>query len=94
MGFIGEGVIEGSCADKHQKREDAVKAVCDALDHKSGRKAFLLMTAGPSKTRMVIGLDDVWLQHGWGKNILFPKDRNSPAIQAKRGFVNLRRVCP
>ena len=70
-------------------QEGAIKAVCDALDRKNRRKALLVMATGSGKTRTVIALCDVLLQHGWVKNILFLADRNSLVTQAKRSFVNL-----
>ena len=45
--------------------------------------------SGSGKTRTVIALCDVLLQHGWVKNILFLADCNSLVTQAKRSFVNL-----
>ena len=70
-------------------QEGAIKAVCDAFDRKNRRKALLVMATGSGKTRTVIALCDVLLQHGWVKNILFLADRNSLVIQAKKNFVNL-----
>ncbi|MBQ6419951.1 MAG: DEAD/DEAH box helicase family protein [Clostridia bacterium] len=70
-------------------QEAAIKAVCDAFDVKNRRKALLVMATGSGKTRTVIALCDVLLQHGWVKNILFLADRNSLVTQAKRSFVNL-----
>lgn len=70
-------------------QEGAVKAVCDSFDEKKRRKALLVMATGSGKTRTVIALTDVLLQHGWIKNILFLADRNSLVTQAKRSFVNL-----
>ncbi len=70
-------------------QEGAIKAVCDALDKKNRRKALLVMATGSGKTRTVIGLCDVLLQHNWVKNILFLADRNSLVTQAKRSFVNM-----
>ena len=70
-------------------QEGAIKAVCDAFDRKNRRKALLVMATGSGKTRTVIALCDVLLQHGWVKNILFLADRNSLVTQAKRKFVNL-----
>ena len=70
-------------------QEAAIKAVCDAFGNKSRRKALLVMATGSGKTRTVIELCDVLLQHGWVKNILFLADRNSLVTQAKRSFVNL-----
>ena len=52
-------------------QEGAIKAVCDAFDKKNRRKALLVMATGSGKTRTVIALCDVLLQHGWVKNILF-----------------------
>ncbi len=69
-------------------QEGAIKAVCDTLS-KNRRKALLVMATGSGKTRTVIGLCDVLLQHGWVKNILFLADRNSLVTQAKRSFVNM-----
>ncbi len=70
-------------------QEAAIKAVCDSFGNKNRRKALLVMATGSGKTRTVIGLCDVLLQHGWVKNILFLADRNSLVTQAKRSFVNL-----
>ena len=69
-------------------QESAIKATCDAFA-RSRRKALLVMATGSGKTRTVIALCDVLLQHGWVKNILFLADRNSLVTQAKRSFVNL-----
>lgn len=70
-------------------QEAAVKSVCDAFDEKNRRKALLVMATGSGKTRTVIALVKVLLQHGWIKNVLFLADRNSLVTQAKRSFVNL-----
>ena len=70
-------------------QEAAIKATCESLDKKNRRKALLVMATGSGKTRTVIALCDVLLQHGWIKNILFLADRNSLVTQAKRNFVNL-----
>ena len=70
-------------------QEGAVKAVCEAFDKKNRRKALLVMATGSGKTRTVIALCDVLLQHGWVKNILFLADRNALVTQAKRSFANL-----
>ncbi|MEG1752814.1 MAG: DEAD/DEAH box helicase family protein [Christensenella sp.] len=67
----------------------AIKAVCDAFDKRNRIKALLVMATGSGKTRTVIALCDVLLQHGWVKNILFLADRNSLVTQAKRSFVNM-----
>ena len=69
-------------------QQGAIRAVCDTL-MKNRRKALLVMATGSGKTRTVIALCDVLLQHGWVKNILFLADRNSLVTQAKRSFVNL-----
>ena len=47
------------------------------------------MATGSGKTRTVIALCKVLLEHGWVKNILFLADRTSLVTQAKRAFVNL-----
>ncbi len=70
-------------------QEGAIRAVCQALDEKNRRKALLVMATGSGKTRTVIALCKVLLDHGWVKNILFLADRNSLVTQAKRSFVNL-----
>lgn len=70
-------------------QEGAIKAVCDSFGRKNRRKALLVMATGSGKTRTVIALADVLLQHGWVKNVLFLADRNSLVTQAKRSFVNL-----
>lgn len=69
-------------------QEGAIKAACDAFA-RNRRKALLVMATGSGKTRTVIALCDVLLQHGWVRNILFLADRNSLVTQAKRSFVNL-----
>ncbi len=81
-------VINKSIAGRYYQ-EAAIKSVCDAFDTKNRRKALLVMATGSGKTRTVIELCDVLLQHGWVKNILFLADRNSLVAQAKRNFVNL-----
>ncbi|MBR2028850.1 MAG: DEAD/DEAH box helicase family protein [Oscillospiraceae bacterium] len=70
-------------------QEAAIKAVCKSFDTDNRRKALLVMATGSGKTRTVMALCDVLLQHGWVKNILFLADRNSLVTQAKRSFVNL-----
>ena len=70
-------------------QEGAIKAVCESFDKKNRRKALLVMATGSGKTRTVIGLTKVLLEHGWIKNILFLADRNSLVTQAKRAFVNM-----
>ncbi len=70
-------------------QEGAIKAVCEAFGKKNRRKALLVMATGSGKTRTVIALCDVLLQHGWVKNILFLADRNALVTQAKKNFVNL-----
>ena len=70
-------------------QEGAIKSVCHAFEVDNERKALLVMATGSGKTRTVIGLVDILLQHGWIKNVLFLADRNSLVTQAKRSFVNL-----
>ena len=70
-------------------QEGAIKAVCDSFGKKNRRKALLVMATGSGKTRTVIALCDVLLNHGWIKNILFLADRNSLVTQAKRSFYNM-----
>ena len=85
--------LKNVMVDKHiagrYYQESAIKAVCDSFDRRNRRKALLVMATGSGKTRTVIALCDVLLQHGWVKNILFLADRNSLVTQAKRSFVNL-----
>ncbi|NLD10872.1 MAG: DEAD/DEAH box helicase family protein, partial [Clostridiales bacterium] len=80
--------INKNIADRYYQ-EAAIKAVCNAFDEKNRRKALLVMATGSGKTRTVIALVDVLMQHGWIKNILFLADRNSLVMQAKRSFTNL-----
>lgn len=80
--------VDKSIAGRYYQ-EGAVKAVCDSFGKKNRRKALLVMATGSGKTRTVISLCDVLLQHSWVKNILFLADRNSLVTQAKRSFVNL-----
>ena len=79
--------------DKHiagrYYQEGAVKAVCTSFDEGNRRKALLVMATGSGKTRTVIALCKVLLEHGWVRDILFLADRNSLVTQAKRSFVNL-----
>ena len=70
-------------------QEGAIKAVCESFDKKNRRKSLLVMATGSGKTRTVIALCKVLLDHGWVKNILFLADRNSLVTQAKRAFVNM-----
>ncbi len=70
-------------------QEGAIKAVCQAFGERNRRKALLVMATGSGKTRTVIALVKVLLEHGWIKNVLFLADRNSLVTQAKRSFVNL-----
>ena len=81
-------VVNRNIAGRYYQ-ESAIKAVCDAFGRRNRRKALLVMATGSGKTRTVIALCDVLLQHGWVKNILFLADRNSLVTQAKRSFVNL-----
>lgn len=81
-------VINKNIAGRYYQ-EGAIKAVCDSFGRKNRRKALLVMATGSGKTRTVIALCDVLLQHGWVKNILFLADRNSLVLQAKKNFVNL-----
>ena len=69
-------------------QEGAVKAACDTFA-RNRRKALMVMATGSGKTRTVIALCDVLLQHGWVRNILFLADRNSLVTQAKRSIVTL-----
>lgn len=69
-------------------QEAAIKAVCNSFYEKNRRKALLVMATGSGKTRTVIGLVKVLLNHGWIKNVLFLADRNSLVTQAKRSFSN------
>lgn len=80
--------IDQSIAGRYYQ-EAAIKAVCDSFDRKNRRKALLVMATGSGKTRTVIALVKVLLEHGWIKNVLFLADRNSLVTQAKRSFVNL-----
>ena len=80
-------IVDHKIAGRYYQ-ESAIKAVCDAFA-RNRRKALLVMATGSGKTRTVIALCDVLLQHGWVKNILFLADRNSLVTQAKRSFVNL-----
>ncbi len=70
-------------------QDAAIKSVCEAFDNRNRRKALLVMATGSGKTRTVIGLIDVLLNHGWIKNVLFLADRTALVTQAKRAFVNL-----
>lgn len=81
-------IVDKAIAGRYYQ-EGAIKAVCDSFDKKNRRKVLLVMATGSGKTRTVIALCDVLLQHGWVKNILFLADRNSLVTQAKRNFVNL-----
>ena len=70
-------------------QEGAIKSVCNSLDEKNRRKALIVMATGSGKTRTVIALTKVLLDHGWVKNVLFLADRTTLVKQAKRSFVNL-----
>ncbi len=81
-------IVDKNIAGRYYQ-EGAIKAVCDSFGKKNRRKALLVMATGSGKTRTVIALCKVLLEHGWVKNILFLADRNSLVTQAKRSFVNL-----
>lgn len=81
-------VVDEDIAGRYYQ-ENAIKAVCNTFDARNRRKALLVMATGSGKTRTVIALCKVLLEHGWVKNILFLADRNSLVTQAKRSFVNL-----
>lgn len=80
-------INEGIAGRYYQKA--AIKSVCEAFGERNRRKALLVMATGSGKTRTVIGLTDVLLQHGWVKNVLFLADRTALVTQAKRAFANL-----
>lgn len=80
--------VEKDIADRYYQ-EAAIRAVCESFGQKNRRKALLVMATGSGKTRTVIALVKVLLEHGWIKNVLFLADRNSLVTQAKRSFVNL-----
>ena len=81
-------VVDENIAGRYYQ-ENAIKAVCNTFDARNRRKALLVMATGSGKTRTVIALCKVLLEHGWVKNILFLADRNSLVTQANRSFVNL-----
>lgn len=81
-------VLDENIAGRYYQ-ENAIKAVCNTFDARNRRKALLVMATGSGKTRTVIALCKVLLEHGWVKNILFLADRNSLVTRAKRSFVNL-----
>ena len=81
-------VVDENIAGRYYQ-ENAIKAVCNTFDARNRRKALLVMATGSGKTRTVIALCKVLLEHGWVKNIMFLADRNSLVTQAKRSFVNL-----
>ena len=81
-------VVDENIAGRYYQ-ENAIKAVCNTFDARNRRKALLVMATGSGKTRTVIALCKVLLEHGWVNNILFLADRNSLVTQAKRSFVNL-----
>ena len=85
---LKNAVVDKNIAGRYYQ-DGAIKAVCTSLDEKNRRKALLVMATGSGKTRTVIALCKVLLEHGWVKNILFLADRNSLVTQAKRSFVNL-----
>ncbi len=81
-------IVDKEIAGRYYQ-EGAIKAVCDSFDRKNRRKALLVMATGSGKTRTVIALCKVLLEHGWVKNILFLADRNSLVTQAKRAFYDM-----
>lgn len=81
-------VIDKNIAGRYYQ-EAAVKEVCNVFGERNRRKALLVMATGSGKTRTVIELCRVLLEHGWIKNILFLADRTSLVTQAKRSFVSI-----
>lgn len=75
-------------------QEAAVKAVCDSFDRKNRRKALLVMATGSGKTRTVIALVKILLNHGWIKNVLFLLDRNSLVTQRREVLSIFCRIFP
>ena len=63
-------VVDKNIAGRYYQ-EAAIKAVCDSFGKKNRRKALLVMATGSGKTRTVIALVKVLLEHGWVRNILF-----------------------
>ena len=55
-------MVNRSIAGRYYQ-ENAIKAVCEAFDKKNRRKVLLVMATGSGKTRTVIDLCDVLLQH-------------------------------
>ena len=80
--------INDAISDRYYQKA-AIKAACEAFDEQNRRKALLVMATGSGKTRTVVSLVDVLIQHGWVKNVLFLADRTSLVLQAKRAFHNL-----
>lgn len=70
-------------------QEAAIKAVCESFDRDKQRRALLVMATGSGKTRTVIALCKVLLEHGWARDILFLADRTALVTQAKRAFSNM-----
>lgn len=81
-------IVDKQIAGRYYQ-EEAIQKVCESFSVKNRRKALLVMATGSGKTRTVIALVKVLLEHGWIKNVLFLADRNSLVTQAKRSFTNL-----
>ncbi len=84
-----DGIFVNKSIAGRYYQEEAVKAVCAAFEREKRRKALLVMAAGSGKTRTVIELCDVLVQHGWVKNVLFLAARKSLVTQARRSFERL-----
>lgn len=63
----------------------AIQRVCESFS-KSRRKALLVMATGTGKTRTVVSLVDVLLNHRFITNVLFLADRKELVKQAKQAF--------
>ena len=57
-------VVDENIAGRYYQ-ENAIKAVCNTFDARNRRKALLVMATGSGKTRTVIALCKVLLEHGW-----------------------------
>jgi len=80
--------VREDISDRYYQKE-AIQSVCDAFGERNRRKALLVMATGSGKTRTIISLVDILLNHGWVKNVLFLADRTTLVTQAKRSFHNL-----
>lgn len=85
---LAKAAIPAGLADRPYQQK-AIRAVAEAFEAESRRRALLVMATGTGKTRTVIALTQLLSENRWIKRVLFLADRNALVTQAARAFKNL-----